>query len=246
MDAKMDAVGTARGLVDRLFPECRAAFVGGSVIRGEATATSDLDIVLVTTTEDAPFRESRIEAGWPVELFVQTPASLRYYFNEGVKSRRPAMATLCVDGVILRDVDGLAQRFHDEARQLLEKGPKPLTPEEIEAYRYGITDLLDDLIGSERDAESLFIAHELAVKTAEFFLAYNLRWSGHGKWIDRALRRFDPGRAGRLILALQAFSRTGSKRELIQFADDVLAPAGGRLFEGFRQAGHRDETPDIP
>jgi predicted nucleotidyltransferase len=53
----------AHRFVTERFPDAIAAFLGGSVIAGDATATSDLDIMVVTAHEGAPFRESFVEGG---------------------------------------------------------------------------------------------------------------------------------------------------------------------------------------
>jgi predicted nucleotidyltransferase len=44
----MDALEAVKIFLDQRFPECSAAFLAGSVIRGEGTSTSDLDIVIIT------------------------------------------------------------------------------------------------------------------------------------------------------------------------------------------------------
>ncbi len=58
---KLAPVTAARNFVARHFPECAAAFLGASVLGDQATRTSDLDIVVVTTRAEAPFRNSHIE-----------------------------------------------------------------------------------------------------------------------------------------------------------------------------------------
>src|SRR6476659_10176637 len=96
----MDAVNAGRSFVERYFPECSAAFLGGSVIRGEATPTSDLDIVIVTTSKDAPYRESFVEFGWPIEAFVHTKDSLKDFFASDAKRRTPSLQTMCAEGIV--------------------------------------------------------------------------------------------------------------------------------------------------
>src|SRR5260221_7174823 len=61
------------------------------------------------------------------------------------------------EGMILKDRDQVAQRIKNEARQLLEQGPAPLSAAEITQLRYQLTDALDDFVGSERCGESYFI-----------------------------------------------------------------------------------------
>jgi predicted nucleotidyltransferase len=232
-----DAIEVARAFVDQRFPEALAAFLAGSVIRGDATATSDLDIVVLTEREEAPFRESLREGGWPIELFVHTPDSLRRYLARDIDRRRPVLIRMCDEGIVLRDRAGTAARVKEEARELLSRGPAALAEEEIDQRRYGVTDLLDDFEGCEDRLEGLFIAAELAAAAAELLLLRQGRWIGRGKWVPRALRELDPRLVEQLAVAMRAFAESGTKDGLIRFAEDALAPSGGRLFEGYRASG---------
>jgi len=45
---KMEGQDAARAFVAKHFPDCLAAVLFGSVARGEATATSDLDIIMTS------------------------------------------------------------------------------------------------------------------------------------------------------------------------------------------------------
>lgn len=200
----MEPIAAARALVDERFPECLAAFVGGSVITGGGTSTSDLDMVIITTREEAPYRESLRYGGWPVELFVNTTESYKWYFASDAKGRMPALARMCLDGAILRDRDGIAGIVREDARRLIEAGPEPLSQAQLDSKRYMLTDLLEDFIGSTRPEETLFIAAGLIDSAIDLLLAVNRKCSGKNKWAVRA-----------------------------------LDAAGGRLFEGFRQAGRR-------
>lgn len=66
MSNKERAIADARRCVVAWFPEARAAWLGGSVVRGGATSTSDLDITVLLAGPPAPFRENppvRVLAG---------------------------------------------------------------------------------------------------------------------------------------------------------------------------------------
>lgn len=67
---KMEGPDAARAFVATHFPDCLAAVLFGSVARGEATATSDLDIIIVTHEDISPYRKSYREYGWFIEAFV--------------------------------------------------------------------------------------------------------------------------------------------------------------------------------
>jgi predicted nucleotidyltransferase len=232
-----DATDAAARFVRTRFPECLAAFLGGSVVRGEATATSDLDIVVITNRPEAPFRESVVYEDWPVEVFVHTPDSIRHYFASDIERRAPTMPTLVTEGTILQNVSETADQIRMEAFMLLEEGPPPLTPEQIETHRYRLTDIVDDLEGSIHFDETIFIAAQAATAVTEFILAYQCQWSGSGKWTLRALRRYNAPLASELINALTNVYQHRDVTALCAFIDRALAGVGGRLFDGFRQSG---------
>lgn len=232
---------SARRLVEARFPECQAAFLAGSVVRGDATPTSDLDIVVITDRPDAPFRESLYFEGWPVEIFVHTPDSARRYFASDAARRMPSLPVMVAEGELLRSAGDVAQTLRAAAERLLDAGPEPFTPEMIESHRYFITDLLDDLEGAVDGAERFFIAAELASRTIDLWLGVHGQWTGRGKWALRALRRHDAVQADRLEAALAQLER-GERQPLIGFVEAVLAPVGGRLFAGYRQAGRKPDA----
>jgi hypothetical protein len=234
---KMEGQDAARAFVATHFPDCLAAVLFGSVARGEATATSDLDIMIVTNEDVSPYRKSYCEHGWFIEAFVGG----RKYNEEKVRHFRgrhtPSFLTSYAEGVILNDHHDFAQDLQEEAIAILERGPDELTRQEIDTYRYVITDWLDDFVDSKSYEESLFVAYDLAAKVGEFLLAYNRKWIGERKWLYRALQKLDQELADHLIEELKSFYQTGSKQGLIGSVVHVLDLAGGKLYEGYSRAG---------
>lgn len=225
---------TASRLIQTRYPDCLAAFLAGSIVRGEGTATSDLDIVIVTHSEpDAPYRCSEMVGVWPVEFFVHTPSSLEDYFTSDIQRRRPSLVQMCFEGLILSQKDDQAETIKQRAFELLEKGPPPLSPSEETRARYYLTDLLDDFRGCENREENLQIAPLLAQHAADFYLAQQSAWSGQGKWLWRALHKAAPDQAILLQTALENFYCHNQKSPLIDFCTTLLEAAGGPLFSGF-------------
>lgn len=237
MSDRLEPQHAARAFMDDHFPTALCAFMTSSVLRGEGTATSDLDLVIVADEPDLPYRESFHELGWPIETFVHSRQSLLAYFISDARRRRPSLPAMCAEGVVLADSAGIAAELQRHARDLLERGPEPLTPAEIASARYGVTDLLDDFVGCTSREEGVFIAHDLGAASADLILSLNRCWLGTGKWLHRALRRHDPTLAQELAGALLVYARSGDKNPLIAFAERALAPAGGRLFESYRAKG---------
>ena len=63
---KLQPLEAAKRFITEKFADCQAALLAGSVIRGEETATSDLDIVVFDEKIESAYRESLIEYGWPI------------------------------------------------------------------------------------------------------------------------------------------------------------------------------------
>ncbi|KAA0948532.1 nucleotidyltransferase domain-containing protein [Sporosarcina sp. ANT_H38] len=225
-------VEAAKRFITEKFPDCQAALLAGSVVRGEATATSDLDVVVFDEKVDSAYRESLIEYGWPIEVFVHNFTSYKAFFKEDCEGAQPSLPRMVSEGFILSD-SGVLSLIKEEANELLKKGPEVWSIETIEMKRYMVTDALDDLIGSTKRAEELFIANTLAYVIHEFVLRTNVQWIGSSKWIVRALNQFDKNFAQTFVQAFDLFYKTGRKDGIIALTNEVLEPHGGRLFEGY-------------
>ncbi|WP_110943551.1 nucleotidyltransferase domain-containing protein [Virgibacillus senegalensis] len=231
--SRLTAETAARKFISKHFPDCQGAILAGSVVRGEATTASDLDIIVFDSRLSGAYRESFIEFDWPIEVFVHTFHSYKKYFQQDIDRARPSLPRMVFEGIVLKDTEKQIPGIKKEAEELLSAGPKSWTTRMIAQKRYFLTDVLDDFIGSHHRAEDLLIASTLAQLTSEFYLRVNRQWIGASKWILRALRQYDIDFAERFTLAFDSFYRTGDKEEIIQIVDSVLDPYGGRLFAGF-------------
>ncbi|HET7627733.1 MAG TPA: nucleotidyltransferase domain-containing protein [Bacillales bacterium] len=229
------AVKAAMQFVSEHFPACRAALLAGSHVRGEGTSTSDLDIVVVDERVPSAYRESLHACGFPIELFVHNLTSYKTFFRQDAARARPSLPTMAAESVVLVG-DALAAEMKQEAAVLLAAGPPHWTSEEIEAKRYTISELLEDFEGSSDPQEDLFTVQALAVHLHEFELRTKGHWIGEAKWIMRALRNYDRNFAERFYETFERFWRAREREALVAFAEEILRPHGGRLFEGFSRA----------
>ena len=230
-------IDVARLLVHERFPAAVQAWLAGSVVRGNPTSTSDLDITVLDETTVA-HRESLRFEGWPVELFVNCEAGIRHFVAKDITRRKPSTARLVAHGVALVPGGGGAElRAHCE--QVLAVGPGRLSAEDVAADRYGLSDLLDDLRGAEQGPVATAIAVATWQRAAEFVLAVNGRWNGGGKWLSRELLALDEGAGTTWTTRLdEALRRAleGDVAALEAAAEAALDEAGGRLWEGYYQA----------
>jgi hypothetical protein len=214
------------------FPNCHGALLAGSVVRGEATETSDLDIVIFDRNLKSAYRESIIDFGWNIEVFVHNLTSYKEFFKSDCERARPSLPNMVSEGIVLRD-SGIMEHIKQEAKDLVEKGPEEWSADTIKLKRYFITDALDDFIGCTMRAEEIFIANTLAELVSEFVLRTNRKWIGTSKWIIRSLRIYDEKFADQFVEAFDIFYKTGDKNRIIIMVDHILQPYGGRLFQGY-------------
>ncbi|MFJ7647265.1 nucleotidyltransferase domain-containing protein [Lysinibacillus sp. NPDC097279] len=229
---KGNAIEAAQQFIAQYFPHCDGALLAGSVVRGEATETSDLDIVVFDNNRMTSYRESIVAFGWAIEVFVHNLTSYKQYFHEDYKRARPSMPRMVSEGIVLKD-NGILDAIKNEAKLLLDKGPEEWTEQTIKIKQYFISDALDDFIGCSNKAEELFIANALAELVSEFVLRTNRQWIGHSKWVVRALLQHDEAFTLHFIQAFDIFYKTGNKQHIIQLVNNVLEPFGGKYFDGF-------------
>jgi hypothetical protein len=228
----MEAYKVAELFTLNHYPNCHGALLAGSVVRGEATETSDLDIVIFDKNLKTAYRESVIEFGWNIEVFVHNLTSYKEIFKSDCERARPSLPKMVSEGIVLKDC-GILDHIKHEANGLLDKGPEEWSAATIRVKRYFITDALDDFIGCTNRAEEIFIANTLAELVSEFVLRTNRQWIGASKWIVRSLRSYDEKFAGHFVEAFDTFYKTGDKDMIIVMVDEILLPFGGRLFQGF-------------
>ncbi|MDX3354274.1 nucleotidyltransferase domain-containing protein [Streptomyces sp. ME01-24h] len=230
-----DPLGAARTLLAERFPDALAGFLGGSTARGEGTATSDLDVVVVLDPPAACHAQSLTWGPWPVELFVHTPESAAAFMGWDRDRGTGTMAFMCARGVVLLDRDGTAARLRDAAESVLASGP-PAVPDAVrDHHRYSVTDLRDDLLGARDEDELLAVAATLLDGAAELLLGTRGHWRGGGKWLPRRLREADPELAGLLLGGYRELVRGGPREPFAAAVDAVLHACGGPLWAGYRR-----------
>jgi len=222
------------------WPDARVAIIGGSIARGEATPTSDIDLLLVFDRVDQAWRDTLKVGTQTVELFGHDPATFDYFCREIDRpGARMPLANMVIDGVsVLPDVPpyrAATAWLRTHAQQLIDDGPPPLTPAMLASRRYEITTLLEDLIDGTEPDETLATAVKLYDALAHFALRASGAWTGVGKHLARRLRATDPQLAAGLVAAMNAIvSEPATGKALFDAAvQRTLAPHGGLLLEGF-------------
>lgn len=100
---RLNPFEAAQQFVYKHFSNCHGALLAGSVVRGEATETSDLDIIIFDKNLSSSYRESLIDFGWAIELFVHSLNSYKGFFKSDYERARPTMPRMVSEGIILMD-----------------------------------------------------------------------------------------------------------------------------------------------
>lgn len=230
---RIQAITAAQSFIHEKFSGCDMAFLAGSAARGEETKTSDLDIVIFDANKET-YRESFVMFGWRIETFVHNWKSYLEQFEVDRDNGRPILANMLFECIIIKD-GGSAEKIKEQAGVYLSKGPTPLSEEYISASRYFIYDLLDDIIDSQNHEEALITINTLSLQLADFILRVNRQWSGRGKGLSRALKKYDQELCEQYFNALNRYYQNKDKQALVEFVNQIYQPLGGQLFEGFSQ-----------
>jgi predicted nucleotidyltransferase len=209
------------------------AFLSGSIVRGEGTAFSDLDIVVIYKELPNAFRESFYFREFPVETFVHTPETLNYFYESDAKTFVPSLAAMVSEGVEVPAKSDLSARLKHLANEFLSRPPK-ISDEEIREFRARLTDLIDDIRAPRSKEELTASGTALYTALAEFFLRTNGAWSAKSKSIPRALRKLNADFQRRFSESFEKLFVAGETGKVIELTEHSLAPHGGFLFDGLR------------
>lgn len=228
------ALAVAEKALASRFGGAACAFVTGSIMRGQGITGSDIDLVVVFRSLERAWRESFIEDGFPVEVFVHDPETLAYYLDKDIEGGHPIMANMVASGVVIGPDRALAEPILFSAAQALAKGPLPLAGPAYATMRYMASDLVDDLRGERPVAEVAAIAAHLYPRLIDLMLLGRGAWSGVGKWGPRLLRRLDSQLADSFDEAFRAAVQ-GDSAALLALAEAELQRHGGPYFDGYSQ-----------
>lgn len=212
----------------------RVVFLGGSVMRGDATPASDLDLVVVYEELPNAYREAFVHAGWPVETFVHDPATLEHFFESARQRGFPAMMNMVVEGVEVPGPSEFSARLKRRAVELLEAGPPPWDEAELTLRRFRLTDWVDDLKFPRSPDEVVATGAWFYQDAAEFFFRTRGLWGAHSKSIPPRLRQTDAAFAEKFLGAFDALFKEKRTEPVSALVEEMLEPFGGLLFDGFR------------
>jgi predicted nucleotidyltransferase len=229
----MDDLALIELVVQRLRSEFNVdllgVLAGGSRLRDEGDAHSDLDIVVVISRPQRR-RWNVMMAGVEIEMFVNPLFQMRRYFEDERLSGRGQMPHLCATGRVVFDPEGMMASIQAQARCIWEAGPPPLSERERWEFRYHTADLLRDIEDVRVDDEetAAFLVAVLLEQIIDRHYRISGRWLHKRKRVLNDLGQWDvaASRLARQVCngGVPISARCTAVRAL---ADHVLAPLGG-------------------
>ena len=228
-------IGVATAIRSDRYRDADAVFAAGSIVRGEGTPFSDLDLVVVYPQLASAYRESFRFDGYPIEAFVHDPSTLEYFFLEVDRpSGVPALPQMVVEGIEIPGPTDMSRKLKQRAAEVIAAGPPVLDTDSERRMRYFVSDLLDDLRAPRSRDELIGIGTRLYEQLADYHFRRRGLWSAKGKAIPRVLRQVDPTLCASYNDAFAALFVQGDAGAVIRLAEEILREAGGPLFDGYR------------
>jgi hypothetical protein len=146
--------------------------VGGSIVRGQGDAHSDLDIYVL---HEAQWRQrvQRRFGGVPCEIFINGAGHVAGYFDDENRAGRPVTAHLLSTGKIVRGADDpRLQALLAQAREWLARPPS-VDARALKQQRYMIACVFEDAVDTaQRDpaTAALFLGHAVPEALFHAFL----------------------------------------------------------------------------
>ena len=230
-----DVLDAAHAIRSQRYSEAAVVFAAGSLVRGEGTAYSDLDLVVVYSSLPCAYRESFTFRKLPVEAFVHDPETLEYFSVEMDRAAGiPALPQMVVEGREIPNSTDLSRMLKARAAALINAGPPPLDSESERRRRYTVTDLVDDVREWRSTEELMATGSRLFEELADYYLRSIGHWSARGKAVPRALQRADPALCTRYCRAFESLFHHREVGPVIRLTEELLEPQGGLLFDGYR------------
>jgi predicted nucleotidyltransferase len=236
-----DLIRITRQILDDRYPAAGVILLAGSLLRGEGTPYSDLDLLVIFDQIPHAWRESFEFQGYPVEAFVHDPETLNYFiFDASRTSKSPAMARMVLEGVEVPGPTEISQSLKRIAADLIASGPPELGDEDERWLRYSITNLIDDIRQPRSRDELVASGAELYGALANYYFRTKGLWPAVNKSIPRTFGKADPDLFSRFREGFDRLFADGLSDKVIMLAEEILKHRGGFLFDGYKQNASPD------
>jgi predicted nucleotidyltransferase len=147
----------------------------GSIIRGQAHATSDWDIYVIHTQPQRQMIQ-RFFGGMPAQIFLNPPAIIRRYFQSEAAEGVCTTAHMLTTGFVVLDRDPFIETIRGEAREVMAAGPQ-VSEASLTMRRYHLASQFEnafDIMDSDPNGGSMLLGETIAPMLRIYFLRHNI------------------------------------------------------------------------
>ena len=223
------ALALAARVKSARFDDADTLLVAGSVATGNASPTSDVDVLVLYERIECAKRLSFMYDGFVVDAFCHDLETINYFCWEVDRpSGVPVLPIMLSQGIELPPESPLTAIARATGEMVLAAGPLHLPAAELARRRARLASLVDDLVSARSDAERLASASWLYGLLADTELRLANAWSGRGKGLYLALERHDAAMARTYHTAFEALFARGDCAQVHTLIEAFLERSGGR------------------
>jgi hypothetical protein len=197
--------------------DVRGILVSGTILRGNPSPSSDLDIYVIRKTRQRQ-RLQRWFNGVPAEIFINPKEKILDYFTEERKSARPCTAHMQHTGFPILALDDSLGELQQQAALELNRKPDPSTQQLTNARYMAATRYEDatDIAQTKPEAANMILGQAVYAMLGFYFLKNN-RFLPRDKDLLEKLESLDTG----LAHMSRTFYGSSSFEERLTLARDI-------------------------
>ncbi|MAF12345.1 hypothetical protein CMK11_18010 [Candidatus Poribacteria bacterium] len=202
-----------------------AIIVTGTILRGNPSATSDLDMWVLWDDPRRQRAQKRFN-GVPTEIFVNPPSRVQRYFDEERIEGKPVTAHMVSTGFVVYDGDSVLSEIREQAARDLANGPE-VSDEGLIAQRYRAATLLEDgldIVDDDPAGAAMLMSAAVEMLVRAQYLAAG-HWLPRDKEVVARLHEVDAVLAGHV----HAFYTVASAPEKASAARAIFQHAIGEV-----------------
>jgi predicted nucleotidyltransferase len=213
------------------YTSCDSIFFCGSASRGEQTAFSDVDIIVLFDRLSRARRETFRQGGWLVDAQIHDVETLNHLVVTDARLGSSIVAKMIVDGIVVPKMTTRSELIVQVASKLIAAGPPP---QDFSGVRYMVANIITDLKQTQDRHEILALGVDLYKMLATFYFRSKQEWAVSKKMIPKVLKVLDPDMEQRLHKVFITLFADSDYAPVVQLAEDLLASVGGPIYENFQ------------
>jgi predicted nucleotidyltransferase len=232
MQEKDKIIATVLRFVNEIFAgtvDC--IILTGSIVDGNYTMDSDVDVLCITSRFDYIRVESFKREGLLLQIILLPVNAVQDLLWREYTTRDIVYISMLKKGLILQDKEDYASRLQHIATTIYNAGPPPLQYEELSRRINHLSSLISDLQFPKDFSSYYLVFMEATAGLTDLFLRLNNEWFTHSKFMMRILQEKHAVFYRKLIAAIKSYFNADGVEPFVRLATATLQLTGGPTTE---------------